>query len=74
MHFTGMEWVILLVGMFVAFVVSMLVIGMLMNYIRRHNFKVFGWYRIILGIIVVVFFLSKDLGKAAAMTAVSMLP
>ena len=75
MNFTGTEWVILLVGMFVAFVVSMLVIGMLMNYIRRHNFKVFGWYRIILGIIVVVFFLSKDLGKAAAMTAtVSMLP
>ncbi|MBQ9632047.1 MAG: hypothetical protein IJV04_03925, partial [Lachnospiraceae bacterium] len=75
MNFTGTEWVILLVGMFVAFVVSMLVIGMLMNYIRRHNFKVFGWYRIILGLIVVVFFLAKDLGNAAAMTAtVSMLP
>ena len=53
-HFTGMEIAILLVGMVVAFVVSMFVIKFLMNYIRKHDFKVFGWYRIVLGIIVLI--------------------
>ena len=52
--FTGMELAILLVGMFVSFVVSMFVIKFLMNYIKKHNFKVFGYYRIILGIIVLL--------------------
>jgi len=51
--FTGMEAAILLVGMVVAFVVSMFVIKFLMGYIKKHDFKVFGWYRIALGIIVV---------------------
>jgi undecaprenyl-diphosphatase len=44
--------IILLVGMVVAFLVSLLVIKFLMSYIKRHDFKVFGWYRIILGIVV----------------------
>lgn len=50
--FTAMEAAILLVGMVVAFVVSMFVIKFLMGYIKKHDFKVFGWYRIVLGIIV----------------------
>ena len=54
--FSGMEIVILLVGMAVSFVVSVVVIRFLMNYIRRHDFKVFGWYRILLGIVVILFF------------------
>lgn len=52
LSFTSMELAILLVGMVVAFVVSMLVIKFLMSYIKKHDFKVFGWYRIVLGIIV----------------------
>ena len=50
--FSGMEAAILLVGMVVAFIVSMFVIKFLMGYIKKHDFKVFGWYRIVLGIIV----------------------
>lgn len=52
--FTGMELAILIVGMIVAFIVSVLVIKFLMNYIKKHDFKPFGWYRIVLGIIVLV--------------------
>ena len=51
---TSMEGVILLVGMLVAFVVSLVVIKFLMGYIKKHDFKVFGWYRIVLGIIVLI--------------------
>ena len=51
------ELVILAVGMIVAFVVSVLTIKLLMGYIKKHDFKVFGWYRIILGILVLVYFL-----------------
>ena len=54
--FTGTEAVILLTGMASAFIVSLLVIRFLMGYIRKHDFKVFGWYRIVLGILVLVFF------------------
>ena len=54
LSFTAMEAVILFVGMVVAFVVSMFVIKFLMDYIKKHDFKVFGWYRIVLGIIVLV--------------------
>lgn len=50
--FTRMELTIMLVGMVVAFIVSLLVIKFLMSYIKRHDFKVFGLYRIILGILV----------------------
>ena len=55
-HFTGMEAAILLTGMIVAFVVSVLVIKFLMGYIKKHDFKVFGWYRIVLGIVVLLYF------------------
>lgn len=53
--FTGIELIILLVGMFVSFIVSVFVIKFLMDYIKKHDFKVFGYYRIILGIIILIF-------------------
>ncbi len=52
--FTGMEITILLVGMITAFLVSILIIRFLMQYIRKHDFTVFGWYRIVLGILVLI--------------------
>ena len=55
--FTGIEIAVLLVGMLVSFLVSVAIIKFLMNYIKKHNFKVFGYYRIILGIIVLAYFL-----------------
>lgn len=51
---TSQEGVILVVGMVVAFAVSLVVIKFLMGYIKKHDFKVFGWYRIILGVIVLL--------------------
>lgn len=54
--FTGSEVLLLVGGMVSAFVVSMLVISFLMGYIRKHDFKVFGWYRIVLGILVLLYF------------------
>lgn len=53
-NLTGFEIVILLVGMISAFLVSIFVIKFLLGYIRKHDFKVFGWYRIALGIIVLL--------------------
>ena len=53
-HFTGEEAAILIIGMIVAFVVSMFVIKFLMGYIKKHNFIVFGWYRIVLGVVVLL--------------------
>lgn len=53
---TGSEWMILLGGMVSAFVVSVIVIKFLLSYIRKHDFKVFGWYRIALGIVVLLYF------------------
>lgn len=50
------EFILLLVGMAVAFVVSMFCISFLMNYVKKHDFKVFGWYRIGLGIVVLLYF------------------
>ena len=55
--FTQMEYLILAIGMIVAFIVSVIVIKFLMSYIKKHDFKVFGWYRIVLGAIVLVTFL-----------------
>lgn len=55
-HFTGLEAGILFVGMITAFIVSMLVIKFLMKYIKKHNFEIFGWYRIVLGVIVIAYF------------------
>ncbi len=57
--FTGMEMLVLVVGMVTAFVVSILAIKFLMGYIKKHDFKAFGWYRIVLGILVVGYFLLK---------------
>ena len=54
--FTSTEIILLIVGMVVAFVVSIFVIKFLMTYIKKHDFKVFGYYRIILGIIVLIWF------------------
>ncbi len=53
---TGIEWLILLGGMVSAFIVSIIVIKFLLNYIRKHDFKVFGWYRIVLGVVVLLYF------------------
>ncbi len=53
---TGSEWMILLGGLVSAFVVSIVVIKFLLGYIRKHDFKVFGWYRIVLGIVVLSYF------------------
>ncbi|MDF2654071.1 MAG: Undecaprenyl-diphosphatase [Bacillota bacterium] len=55
--FTTEELLILLVGMVVAFVISILAIRFLMSYIKQNDFKVFGWYRIVLGILVLGYFL-----------------
>ena len=54
--FTSSELVILLIGMATAFFVSLAVIRFLMGYIKKHDFKVFGWYRIVLGALVIVYF------------------
>lgn len=53
----GLEIGILISGILVAFVVSVVVIKFLMGYIKKHDFKVFGWYRIALGIVVLLYFL-----------------
>lgn len=55
-HFTTMELGALLAGCIVAFVVSVFVLRFLLSYIKKHDFKVFGWYRILLGIVVLVAF------------------
>lgn len=56
-NFTGSEIVILLVGMITAFIISMLAIKFLVGYVKKHDFKAFGYYRIILGIIVMAYFM-----------------
>ena len=57
--FAGGELAILLVSMIVAFAVSILVIQFLLSYMRKHDFKVFGWYRIVLGAVVLAYFLIR---------------
>ena len=52
--FTSAELLTLVIGMAVAFAVSVFVIKFLMSYIKKHDFKVFGWYRIVLGILVLL--------------------
>ncbi|MBP1566457.1 MAG: undecaprenyl-diphosphate phosphatase [Oscillospiraceae bacterium] len=54
--FTSSQIAILLIAMIVAFVVSVIVIKFLMGYIKKHDFKVFGWYRIVLGALVIMYF------------------
>ena len=62
---TGMELLILLVGTVVSFAVSMLVIKSLMEYVRKRNFAAFGYYRIVLGFVVIGYFLIKALVTGA---------
>lgn len=57
--FSSLEIAILVIGCLVAFLVSIFIIKFLINYIRKHDFKVFGWYRIVLGIIVLLYFIIK---------------
>lgn len=56
--FNSAEVALLAIGMIVAFVLSIIAIKFLMSYIKKHDFKVFGWYRIILGIAVIGYFLA----------------
>ncbi len=53
---TQAEWGLLIIAMVVAYIVSLASVKMLVNYVRKHDFKVFGWYRIILGIVVLAYF------------------
>ena len=57
--FSPAEFSMLVTGMVVAFAVSLLAIRFLMSYIKKHDFKIFGWYRIVLGIAVLAFFSLK---------------
>lgn len=59
--FSVLEFFILVIGMVVAFFVSIFVIRFLMSYIKKHDFKVFGWYRIVLGAFVLIFFAIRAL-------------
>lgn len=54
--FTPMEALILAVGLVTAFITSIIAIKFLMQYIKKHTFKAFGWYRIVLGILVILYF------------------
>lgn len=54
--FTGAELMTLVIGCVVAFVTSLVVIKFLMGYIKKHDFKVFGWYRVVLGVVVLAYF------------------
>lgn len=58
--FTGAEILVLIVGMAVAFIVSLFAVKFLMSYVKRHDFKVFGWYRIALGILVILVAIIKE--------------
>ena len=60
---TGMETAMLLIGMISAFLVSVFVIRFLMNYIKKHDFTVFGWYRIVLGLLVLIGGFTGMIGK-----------
>lgn len=55
---TGQEWGLLIIGMVTAYIVSMASVKFLVSYVRRHDFKVFGWYRIVLGIAVLIYFVA----------------
>lgn len=57
-EFTALELGALAVGMITAFAVSVFVIRFLMGYIKKHDFKVFGWYRIVLGVLVLLYFVA----------------
>jgi undecaprenyl-diphosphatase len=59
LKFSGQEYIVLAVGCIVSFIVSLLVIKSLMVYVREHDFSIFGWYRIILSVVLTVVFLVK---------------
>lgn len=63
LSFTAGEWITLIIGTIVAFVVSLFAIRFLMGYIKKHDFKVFGWYRIALAVVVVIAYFSGVLAK-----------
>lgn len=56
-NFTGLEFAVLLSGMLTAFLVSIVAIKFLIGYLKSNDFKAFGWYRIVLGAIVLIYFL-----------------
>ena len=56
LDFTGRELLVLFLGMATAFGVSLLVIRFLMQFVQKNDFRIFGWYRIVLGILVFIFF------------------
>lgn len=58
-HEGAIEWGLLLTGMVVSYIVSMIAIKFLMNFVKKHSFSGFGWYRIALGILVIGYFLVK---------------
>ena len=57
LHFTGEQWAVVAVGSVVSFAAAYAVVAAFMNYIRRHDFKPFGYYRIVLGVLVLGYFL-----------------
>ena len=57
--YAAQEWVLLLVGTAVAYIVSIFAIRFLMDYVKKHDFKVFGWYRIVLGALVLAYWVFK---------------
>ena len=63
--FSHNEWGVLLIGFVVAFIVSIFAISLLMKFIKSHSFKSFAWYRILLGIIVVIMFMTGFLNMSA---------
>ncbi|MBQ7953339.1 MAG: undecaprenyl-diphosphate phosphatase [Clostridia bacterium] len=58
-HEGAIEWGLLLVGMLVSYIVSMVAMKFLMNFVKKHSFSGFGWYRIVLGVLVIGYFLLK---------------
>ena len=61
MNFTGYEWFLIALGFVLAFVVSYIVIKVFLDYIKKHDFKIFGYYRIILGIIMLILLIFTNL-------------
>ena len=58
-HEGAIDWGLLAVGMIVSYIVSMIAIKFLMKFVKQHSFSGFGWYRIILGVLVIGYFLIK---------------
>lgn len=53
---TSNEWLLLIIAMVTAYIVSVIAVKFLVSFVRRHDFKAFGWYRIVLGILVLAYF------------------